>query len=214
MYRRIVIIALIIILFVISLYYFERHNVQLLLSDQELLKNRIASLGWFGPVMIVSLMTVAIVMSPLPSAPIALTAGLLYGHTWGTVYVLIGSTLGAIIAFSIARLLGYDFIRHWLGENIAKGWAGSQNTLMGIVFVSRLMPFISFDIVSYIAGFTSLSFWRFTIATVAGIAPASFLLAHLGGELSTSDNPITVLLVIGIGLLMMIPVLFKSLGKR
>ena len=52
---------------------------------------------------------------------------------------------------------------------LATGWMGSQNALMGIVFVSRLLPFLSFDIVSYGAGLTTLSAWRFALATLAGL---------------------------------------------
>jgi uncharacterized membrane protein YdjX (TVP38/TMEM64 family) len=49
------------------------------------------------------------------------------------------------------------------------------------------LPFISFDLISYAAGVTSLSFWRFAIATLVGIIPTSFLLAHFGSELASSE---------------------------
>ena len=74
---------------------------------------------------------------------------------------------------------------------------------MGIVFVSRLLPFISFDMVSYAAGITPLSFWRFSIATLAGIIPSSYLLAHFGSELASAETgsiAITLLLLGGITL--------------
>ena len=84
------------------------------------------------------------------------------------------------------------------------GLLGSQNSLMLIVLTGRLLPFISFDILSYAAGLTSLAFWRFAISTLAGIIPISFLLAHFGGELGSADMQrvtITVLLLGGITLL-------------
>ena len=49
------------------------------------------------------------------------------------------------------------------------------------------MPFISFDIISYAAGLSSLKLWRFLFATVIGILPASFFLAHVGSELATTE---------------------------
>ncbi len=68
---------------------------------------------------------------------------------------------------------------------------------MGIVFVSRLLPFISFDMVSYAAGVTALTFWRFALATLAGVIPSSFLLAHFGSELaSTETNTIAITLLL------------------
>ena len=89
------------------------------------------------------------------------------------------------------------------------GLIGSQNTLMGVVFVTRLLPFLSFDIVSYFAGLTVLSFWRFSLATLAGIAPSSFLLAHFGMELGTGEPDRILLSVIALGGLTLVPIGIK-----
>lgn len=143
--------------------------------------------GRLGPGLIVALMAVAIVVSPLPSAPIALAAGAAYGHVAGTIYVVLGAELGALIAFGVARILGREVIKHWFGERVETGLLGSQNALMFAVLVSRLLPFVSFDLVSYAAGLSGLNVWRFAVATLAGIVPASFLLAHIGAEAVKGD---------------------------
>ncbi|MCI0508284.1 MAG: VTT domain-containing protein [Gammaproteobacteria bacterium] len=176
-------------------------------EDTAALKEWIKEFGMAGPLILISLMAVAIVLSPIPSAPIALAAGAAYGHTEGTIYVVIGSGAGAVIAFFIARLLGVDVVRQWIGDGITKRLLDSQTALMGIVFVSRLLPFVSFDLVSYAAGITALSFWRFAVATLAGIVPASFLLAHFGSELVSGESQrvaITLLLLGGISLILFI----------
>ena len=67
------------------------------LMDGERLAVLVARAGIWGPVVIVTLMAVAVVASPIPSAPIALAAGAAYGHLWGTVQVVIGAELGALI---------------------------------------------------------------------------------------------------------------------
>lgn len=175
------------------------------LPDSATLRHWLDELGIWGPAAVVGSIMAAILVSPLPSAPIALAAGALYGHFWGALYVLAGSELGAIAAFIIARFLGHDVMRNWLGARLTQGLAGSQNFLMTTVFVSRLLPFISFDIVSYAAGVTSLSFWRFAVATLAGIIPASFLLAHFGSELVADETDRILLAVIVLGLLTAVP---------
>ncbi len=136
--------------------------------------------GVWGPFMIVGLMALAIVASPLPSAPIAIAAGAAYGHILGTVLVVLGAELGAVAAFVIARGLGRPFVERYLGQQLGTGFLGSQNTLTFIVFVSRLLPFLSFDMISYAAGLSPIRLWRFALATLAGIIPTSFLLAHVG----------------------------------
>ena len=157
------------------------------LPDRADLQIWIDAAGLLGPVLVVVLMTVAIVASPLPSAPVALAAGAAYGHTLGTILVVLGAELGALVAFLLARGLGRPFVERHLGEKLGTGFLGSQNTLTFLVFGSRLLPFLSFDMISYAAGLSKLHLWRFAVATLAGIIPASFLLAHLGSEAMNGD---------------------------
>ncbi len=181
------------------------------ITDGAALQDAIVRLGLLGPLAVIGLIAVAIILSPIPSAPIALAAGAAYGHVWGTLYIAIGSETGALIAFIIARLVGYDVLRKWFGERLSLGLLGSQNTLMAIVFATRLMPFISFDIVSYAAGLTPLSMWRFAVATLAGIAPASFLLAHFGDEMASMDSSRVMIAILALGALTLAPVAVKLL---
>ncbi|MFZ1701151.1 MAG: VTT domain-containing protein [Pyrinomonadaceae bacterium] len=156
--------------------------------NQRNIAGLVSRAGMWGPAIVIGLMAVAVVMSPIPSAPIAIAAGATYGHAWGTLMIVSGAQFGAMIAFGLARWLGYDVLRRWLGERLDLGLLGSQNVLMATIFVSRLLPFVSFDIVSYAAGLTRLAPWRFFLATLAGVLPASFLLAHFGGEMSMAGG--------------------------
>jgi uncharacterized membrane protein YdjX (TVP38/TMEM64 family) len=171
-------------------------------------------LGRWGPVLIIGLMTLAVVASPIPSAPIALASGAVYGHFSGTFYVLIGAELGALIAFMLARALGRDTLQRWFGARIDSGLLGSQNALMLMVFGSRLLPFVSFDLMSYAAGLSVLRFWRFAMATLAGIVPASFFLAHLGGEAAAGNTKGAMLTALGLGLATGIPLLWIAIRNR
>ncbi len=188
-------------------------GLSLEMFDGELLRQWFDGLGVWGPVAVISSMIVAILVSPIPSAPIALAAGAIYGHFWGGLYVLTGAELGAIGAFCLARYLGYEYLHNWLGEEISQRLVGSQNVLMITVFASRLMPFISFDIVSYAAGLTPLRFWRFALATLAGIIPASFLLAHFGSEMATQETSRIMVAIIILGALAAIPFIMKLITR-
>ncbi|ETX29721.1 MULTISPECIES: TVP38/TMEM64 family protein [Roseobacteraceae] len=184
------------------------------LLDGERLETLVARAGLWGPVLIVTLMTIAVVASPIPSAPIALAAGAAYGHLWGTVQVVIGAELGALIAFGLARVLGHDALRRVFGARVDAGLLGSQNALTATVFASRLMPFVSFDMISYAAGLSRLHAWRFAVATLAGIIPASFLLAHFGGEAVSGDLGRATWAVLGLGFLTGLPLLWLALRQE
>lgn len=175
------------------------------------MKASIQQVGLLGPFIIILLITIAIVISPIPSAPIALVSGALYGHTLGTIYIIIGAIAGALIAFIIARKLGHDFFTKRFNYNFVTPITGSQNTMMFIVLISRLAPFISFDVISYAAGLTNLSIQRFLIATTMGIIPISFLLAHLGSEVSTGEVESIAFALILVGLITSISFLLNKL---
>jgi uncharacterized membrane protein YdjX (TVP38/TMEM64 family) len=169
------------------------------------LESTVKNLGMWGPFALIGLMVLAVVVSPIPSVPVALAAGALYGHAWGTLYVVLGLELGALAAFGISRLAGHVVLRHLAGRRISVNFAGSQNALMGLVFFNRLLPLISFDLISYLAGLTALSWWRFAVATLAGIVPVNFLIVHFGGEIGALDPFRAMVAVLGLALLGAIP---------
>ncbi len=90
----------------------------------------------------------------------------------------------------------------------------SQNALLAVVFATRLMPFLSFDIISYAAGLTPLKTWRFAVVTLLGIFPASFLLAHFGDELASGDWYRVGLPVLALGLITLLPLAWKAVPAR
>lgn len=177
----------------------------------------ISQLGYWGPVGIIALMITAIVLSPIPSAPIAMVAGAVYGSFWGTVFVVIGAEAGALIAFTIARSLGYDVIHRWKRIRPVLSWLGrdrSQGALMLIIFASRLVPFISFDAVSYAAGLTPLTFWRFVVATLAGVIPTAYLITTFGGVLIETESGLVTIALFLISSVTLLPFLAKLFMVR
>jgi len=214
--RKLWLFGALLILIVLVLVYFlldsSGHLERIL--DVQWLREKTLALGIWGPLLIVGLMALAIVLNPIPSAPIAMVSGAVFGHVWGTLYVVLGAEIGALIAFTIARAFGYGLLHRLFGERVALGWLGSQNALTWMVFVSRLLPFVSFDLVSYGAGLTPLKAWRFALATLLGLIPASFLLAHFGGELSQANMGLAMNTILLIGLLVAVPLAIKIVRSR
>ena len=205
--------ALLLLIFFSLYVYLEQSGELHSLFQLKNLQIKLQQIGNWGPLFIIMLMTGAIVMSPRPSAPIAIAAGLVYGHSWGTLYILIGAEIGALIAFSISRLLGYDAMQKRFGSRIKNKYLSSSNHIMFVIFVTRLIPFISFDIISYAAGLTKISYFKFALATLAGILPASFLLAHFGGEMASDDTQRMMTTILLLGLLTLMPVFMAIIKK-
>ena len=211
---RILVAAMLVLAMVAAYWLLLETGAMAIILDGHALRQFIMGLGAAGPLAVIGLMTLAILVSPIPSAPIALAAGALYGHTWGTAYIVLGAELGALAAFGVGRLLGHDALHRWFGDRLPKTRLRTQGALMAMVFASRLLPFVSFDVVSYAAGLTKLSLWRFALATLAGILPASFLLAHFGGEMATGELDKMLYAVLLLGLLTGIPLAVHFLRER
>ncbi len=104
--RRILLIGLFVLALVSAYYVLKEFGILAIVTDADQLRVWISQLGYGGPITIIALMAIAIIINPIPSAPIALATGAVYGHTWGTIYVVAGAATGALGAFWIARLGG------------------------------------------------------------------------------------------------------------
>ena len=162
--------------------------------------------GVAGPFALMGLMTLAVVVSPIPSLPLDLAAGAAYGPFWGAVYVLLGAELGAIISFLIGRALGRDVLKRWLKRDITFCEQCSDHHLVGLMIVARLVPLFSFDIVSYGAGLTNMSLKAFAVATFLGMIPPTFALTYLGSAVVSVQWPLILSGVLLVAVFLLLPI--------
>jgi len=132
-----------------------------------------------GPLLLMLLLAVVVVV-PLPALPVAVAAGMVYGPILGTVYAVGGALVGAVAAFWIGRLLGREVIAHWLPQYAGFCQTCSHRLLFVVVLIARLLPPVSFALLSYAAGLTPMSTRAFALATTLGMLPPTFLLVTLG----------------------------------
>ncbi|PCM44209.1 TVP38/TMEM64 family protein [Marinobacter sp. ANT_B65] len=165
--------------------------------------------GVFGPLLLMLLMVLAVVVGPIPTLPISAASGLAYGMFTGTAVAVSGALAGSIIAFYLARILGREAVRRKLGNNPVFSASGSQRFLFIAVALTRLIPLFSFALISYAAGVTAISFWRYAIATTLGMLPMTFVFAGLGHSFELSPA-LTVVAAVAILLIMSILPLYLS----
>lgn len=142
--------------------------------------------GMSGPLLLMLLMILAVVVGPIPTLPISAASGLVYGVFTGTAIAVSGALAGSIIAFYLARVLGREAVRRKLGANPVFSATGSQRFLFIAVTLTRLIPLFSFALISYAAGVTAISFWRYALATTLGMLPMTFVFAGLGRSFELS----------------------------
>ena len=136
--------------------------------------------GVWAPVASLFLMLVQAVAAPMPAILVAFANGLAFGVVWGGLLTVAGQTLAAAVCFWIARALGRGSVAALaseLGLETADRWLTRWGT-RGII-VLRLVPGISFDVISYGAGLTGIRLAPFLVATAIGVTPQAFLYAYL-----------------------------------
>ena len=146
--------------------------------------------GPLAPLLLIGSMACAVVIPPIPSLPLDLAAGAIFGPFHGGLYAIIGAEIGAIGCFLLARALGRDALSKLLKVETVFCQMCTDHQLMGLMFFARLIPVFSFDVVSYGAGLTNISLKTFALATLVGMTPPTFALTYLGGSVATAQWPL------------------------
>ena len=145
----------------------------------------IAGYGALAPVISAILMIFQSVIAPLPACLITFANGTLFGFWWGSLLSWSSSMVGAACCFYIARYLGIERITRLISQpavDKTNDFVEKYGTYA--ILIARLIPFISFDVVSYFAGATRMRFLGFWIATGIGQLPATLVYSYLGERAS------------------------------
>lgn len=141
------------------------------------------SLGSFAPLAYILTYTLATVFA-LPGTILTVSAGALFGALEGTVWTVIGATLGALGAFLSARFVAGDWARKQFekGDRLRKLNQGIEDGAFWFVLSIRLAPIFPFNAVNYLFGLTSVRTTNYVWATFIGIMPGTFAYSWLGQE--------------------------------
>lgn len=174
----------------------EVNQAAIILSrgDVAALRDYILSYGAWAPVVSTLLMVLQALAAPLPAFLLAFANGLAFGTLWGGMLSVAGATLAAAVSFWLSRALGRVPVEALIGNTSlesADRWFLRWGAYA--VLVARLVPVVSFDVISFAAGLTRMRFWSFLVATVIGMTPATFVYSYLGGH---APQYVNVLLVV------------------
>ena len=154
-------------------------------GDFTVVREWVASYGPWAAAVSFFLMIFQSIAAPLPAFLITFANANLFGWWQGAILSWSSAMAGAAVCFWIARILGRDVVVK-LTSNKALRSIDDFFARHGrnAILIARLLPFISFDIVSYAAGLTSMGFWSFFIATGIGQLPATIVYSYVGGMLT------------------------------
>lgn len=153
--------------------------------DVNAVKGYILSFGIWAPIISFLLMVFQSVAAPLPAFLITFANAGLFGWVKGAILSWTSAMAGAVLCFYISKIYGRNATEK-LASKFALDEIDSFFDKYGdyAILVARLLPFISFDIVSYAAGLTAMNFWSFFWATGLGQLPATIIYSYAGEKLT------------------------------
>jgi len=157
----------------------------------------------------------------LPGAVIlTLAGGFLFGAVFATLFVNIGATTGATLAFLTARYLLRDTVEQKFGKWLGPFQEGFAKNAFSYLLTLRLIPLFPFFVVNLVSGLTRVNVGTYVAATAIGIIPGSFVYAYAGRQLGTINSlkeiasPNVVGAFVLLGLLALVPVVYKKYAAK
>jgi len=182
------------------------------------LKTAIEGYGALAPAVFIGGYILAVVFF-VPGLPITVLGGVVFGPIRGTVYVWIAASIGAALAFLVARYAVRGTVEGWvrasprlarIDEKVAEhGWR--------IVMLTRLVPLFPFNLQNYAYGITRIGFWPYAITSSLCMIPGTAAFTLAGGAISEGrghvKRTLAYLAVAGV-LLVLISLLPRWIGRR
>lgn len=190
------------------------------------LRDWVASHGVGAGITYAAVYAVVVALSIPGGLILTVAGGFLFGPYWGTVYVVLGATIGATVLFLAARYAFADLLRAKAGTAMAKMEAGFNENPKSYLFVLRLVPLFPFWLVNIVPAFLGVSLRNYVIATFFGIIPGTFVYATVGDgagavldrgdeiDLGIIFEPRFILPLVGLAVLALLPVAYRKIRGR
>lgn len=153
-------------------------------SNPEQWMQQLSELGQVGIVSFILLLATAIVIGPIPSTPFTIASGAIWGPNLAAVYGTIGIFLGSILAYFIGRTLGRSAVKALTGKAVYFSTHRGEAYLGWVILITHMIPVLPYDLISYGAGISGVSFPLFSITALLGIIPCVLMLTHMGAALT------------------------------
>jgi len=216
-------IAIIVALAISTFFYFDLGRF---LSLTALKENRDTLLAFteanFVAAVVIFIIAYAVVTGlSLPGAVIlTLAGGFLFGAVFAALFVNIGATTGATLAFLTARYLLRETVEMKFGKWLGPFQEGFAKNAFSYLLTLRLIPLFPFFVVNLVSGLTRVNVGTYVVATAIGIIPGSFVYAYAGRQLGTINSlkeiasPNVIGAFVLLGLLALVPVVYKRVTAK
>ena len=139
--------------------------------------------GWAAVIYVATFVILPIFFFPVPV--IVLAGGTIFGLFKGSLYTMIGVLINTPIMYFIGRFLLKDFVHKFVNNHMSAKLRSAlestnQKVLSLVLFIIRLSPIFSYNLVNYISGVTEINFLPYILTTIAGVLPGVIVFINIG----------------------------------
>ena len=147
--------------------------------DSAALERWVQQAGAWGPLAFMAGYSIATVLF-LPGSVLTLAGGALFGPVLGTFYNLTGATLGATLAFLVARYLASNWVTQRAGGRVKQLIDGVEAEGWRFVAFVRLVPLFPFNLLNYALGLTRIKLSHYIVTSYICMLPGALAYTYLG----------------------------------
>ncbi len=216
--RMLIIISILTVLLLISLLVFNLYDTNLMRIinmakykvNVDYIQRIVESFGVLG-VLIYILINCIRPLFFIPTSLMYISGGIIYGTFKGSIYTLIGLVGGASIPFFLARKFQGLFKKILGNKHLDKiNKISDNNNIIRGLFMIRVTPGLPFDIISYVAGMSNISYKKFLIGTLLGAFPKIVLYTLLGDQINNIFSVKTLIAFVILLGLAVLPYVFRG----
>lgn len=139
--------------------------------------------AWAAVIYVATFVILPIFFFPVPV--IVLAGGTIFGLFKGSLYTMIGVLINTPIMYFIGRFLLKDFVHKFVNNHMSAKLRSAlestnQKILSLVLFIIRLSPIFSYNLVNYISGVTEINFFPYILTTIAGVLPGVIVFINIG----------------------------------
>ncbi len=148
---------------------------------------RMRSMGFFGPVIAITIIALEVIIAPIPGGLVTIGAGYAFGALWGTVISYAGNIIGTSIAFFLSRHFGRPFVERLLDKKkmLVYDYFFREygKTMLWFVFI---LPVFPTDIITFATGLSDIKWKDFMLIACIAYIPNMIILNYFGAALFRS----------------------------
>ncbi len=191
-FKIILFIIVAIIFTVITIYLFPVMRNLSTKEGQIEFKDKVTSSGVYGVILLFILQLAQIFLFILPGEPIEILAGMCYGWFWGTIFIIISSTIIATLIFWLVRKIGKQFVYDFSDEEKIKKIENNKlfqnpKKIELVLFILFLVPGTPKDLLTYLSGLLPIKMRRFIVISTIARVPSIVTSTIAGANIAIGD---------------------------